>query len=351
MPEHRKIKIFGISSHVLVWLLLFVFPFLLVSGDETDFNRVLRFTWTSLVFSAIIFYINHLYLIDRFLFKKKAVLFVAINLSLIAASTWILYEIKEFLGQYLPLIKDVPQGAVVLPKPSAKLTLYRDAIAFFIPVAMSIALKVTENWARMALEKKEVEKENINAELQHLKYQLQPHFFFNSLNTIYALTEQSPKLAQETIHTLSKLMRYMLYESDREKNNLADEIEFMNQYINLMKLRISSQTKVQANLPALSDNYKIAPLLFVSVIENAFKHGVSGTSSSEIFFSLSVENDLLRFYAQNTSCPKNQTDKSGSGIGLANLRKRLELSYPDKHKFETKINDNLYSTLIEINLN
>ncbi|MBX3163985.1 MAG: histidine kinase [Bacteroidetes bacterium] len=349
--EHRNIKLFGISGHVLVWLSLLVFPFLLASGDQTDFNRVLRFTWTPLIFSALIFYTNYLVFIDRFLFRKKLLLFVVINLSFIALSTWLLYEIKEFLRDFFPLVKDVPPGFIVLPKPSAKLAIYRDALAFIIPIVVSIAMKTTENLAHIVSEKQEKEKENLNTELQHLKYQLQPHFFFNALNTIYALTEQSPKLAQETIHTLSKLMRYMLYESDREKNNLADEIEFMNQYINLMKLRTSEQTRVHTNLPALGEHYKIAPLLFVSVIENAFKHGVSAKNPSELFFSLSVENNLLRFYAQNTNCPKNQTDKSGSGIGLANLRKRLELSYPDKHKFETKVNGNLFSALIEINLN
>jgi LytS/YehU family sensor histidine kinase len=218
-----------------------------------------------------------------------------------------------------------------------------------IPLIISIAVKTTEKWAKVETEKKENEKELLKSELQHLKYQLQPHFFFNSLNTIYALIQNSPELAQETVHNLSKLMRYLLYETDNGKVKLTDEIEFMKQYINLMKLRISDKTTVRINFPVLTQQHYITPLLFISLIENAFKHGVSSTQHSDIYFSLSIdEKNTVRFIAQNRNFPKNEKDKSGSGIGLNNLRKQLELSYPEKHKFEVKMEDELFTVMLEV---
>lgn len=345
--EQKNSKAITVSAHLLIWLLLLLFPFLLTDGEPADFNRIIRFTWTPMFFYAVIFYFNHLYFIDKFLFTRKTFVFIVVNICIIAASTWIIYEVKEFLSMFRPEASGLTPN-IKFPRPSAKMFVYKDALSLIIPIIISIALKSTENWTKTANEKKEIEQGNLHSELQHLKYQLQPHFFFNSLNTIYSLVEQSPEMAQETIHSLSKLMRYMLYESDTEKSNLADEIEFMKQYINLMKLRISDKTSVHANLPAINENYRITPLLFISLIENAFKHGVSAIQPSEIFFSLSTEGKMLRFFAENTNFPKSSSDKSGSGIGLMNLKKRLELSYPGKYNFKAKVEGHLYSVLLEI---
>jgi LytS/YehU family sensor histidine kinase len=219
-----------------------------------------------------------------------------------------------------------------------------------IPVTISAAVGIAERWSRDEDEKREREKEMLNTELQHLKYQLQPHFFFNSLNTVYALIENSPTLAQETVHNLASLMRYMLYETDQRNVKLSSEVRFMIQYIALMKLRISPRTKITTNFQALGDNYEIVPLLFISLIENAFKHGVSATQPSDIFFKLSVSDDKVCFYAENTNFPKTADDKSGKGIGLINLQKRLQLSYPDKYQFNTWVKDNLFCAQLEITI-
>lgn len=347
-PHNRKP--FAVAGHIFVWLLLLLFPFLLAS-EQADFHRVIRLNWVPMFFYAGIFYFNHLYFIDRFLFNKKIVTFILVNVAIMTISTWLIFEIKEYLFVFTPPAAGAAPGTLPAPRPFPKYFIYKDALSLIIPIIFSIALKSTENWTRIANEKKEIERENLSTELLHLKYQLQPHFFFNSLNTIYSLVEQSPEKAQETIHTLSKLMRYMLYESDTETSNLSMEIEFMKQYIALMKLRLSDKTSVQANFPALAENYRITPLLFISIIENAFKHGVSATQPSDIFFSLTADNHTIRFFAENTNFPKNGSDKSGSGIGLVNLQKRLELSYPGKHNFQTKVEGPLFNALLEIQLN
>ncbi len=298
-----------------------------------------------MVFYAIIFYLNYFFLIDEGLFKQRFILFIGINLTLILIFTWVHVEVKEYLNLIYP-VKTI-DGSKHIPQPT-RLFVYKDIISMFIPIIISFAVKTTEKWAKAEAEKKENEKEILKSELQHLKYQLQPHFFFNSLNTIYALIERSPSLAQQTVHDLSKLMRYLLYDTETGKAKLSDEIEFMKQYINLMKLRISDKTIVKANFPSVSDTYLITPLLFISLIENAFKHGVSATQNSEIIFDLIIEGKKITFFAENKNFPKNNNDKSGSGIGMKNLQKQLNISYPRKHTFKTNIENGLFKVMLEV---
>lgn len=339
---------FKVSVHLVTWFLLMFLPYLLSYGQSFDLLRLMKYNWVPMVFYAIIFYFNYFYLIKNFLFNKRLVLYYSINFAIILIFIYVHIEIRELLN----MISVTQPNSVLnkIPPPPIKLFIYKDAIAMIIPVIIAFAIKTTEKWAKIEASKKERENEMLNWELEHLKYQLQPHFFFNSLNTIYALIERSPDTAKETVHNLSKLMRYLLYDSDSSKSNLNDEIQFMQQYLNLMKLRISEKTFVTANFPSFVDELKITPLLFISLIENAFKHGVSSIEKSEIYFKLEVDQNILRFIAKNTNFPKNEQDKSGSGIGLKNLRKRLELSYPKSYNFNTKIENNYYVALLEITI-
>lgn len=348
---HKNQVLLKVLLHFSTWLLLLVFPVFLSMGDgaSVNYNRIIKFTLVPMFFYVIIFYSNYLSLIDCFLFKKKFLFFTLINISMILLFTWLHVEIKDLLNM-VSEVKPLPGGSAP-PKTGlpVQLFIYKDIISMIIPVIISFALRSNEKWAKTEAEKKDREKDILDSELQHLRYQLQPHFFFNSLNTIYALIERSPSSAQETVHSLARLMRYLLYETDKEKVNLCDEIDFMKQYIELMKLRLSDKTKVNASFPAIAENYRITPLLFISLIENAFKHGISATQQSELFFSLSVSENTVRFFAENTSFPKTENDKSGSGIGLINLKKRLELSYPGSYSFHTKTEGGSYSVLLEIN--
>jgi LytS/YehU family sensor histidine kinase len=191
----------------------------------------------------------------------------------------------------------------------------------------------------------------LKSELQHLHYQLQPHFFFNSLNNIYALVDIAPEKAKTSIHSLSKLMRYMLYDTNEETVSLSKEIDFMKKYIDLMKLRISDKTKVTYNFPSEETGIKIAPLLFISLIENAFKHGVSASKESEIDIKMTVKLQTVLFSIENDNFPKKTDDKSGSGIGLPNIEKRLNLLYPNKSSFKTFVKENRYMAQLEIETN
>ncbi len=339
---------FKVSTHLFIWLFLLLLPYLLSTGESFDLMRLVKFTWIPLFFSAIIFYNNYFWLIDKFLLTKKVTAFIGINLVTIVVLVWIHTEIREFLN----MIREVKFSTIaVLPKPlPLQFFIYKDAVSMLIPVIVAIAAKATENWAKAESLKKEQEKNLLRNELTNLRYQLQPHFFFNSLNTIYALIEKSPATAQETVHGLSKLMRYVLYETNSSTTRLVDDVEFMKEYIRLMKLRISDRTEVTGIFGVTNESKEISPLLFVSLIENAFKHGISAAQSSRIQFELIQDGNTVKFESRNTNFPKNDSDKSGSGIGIANLKKRLELVYPGKHRFETRLEGEVFIANMEVTL-
>lgn len=145
-----------------------------------------------------------------------------------------------------------------------------------LTVALSVAIKMTGNWYRTEAEKQEIEKERTQAELKNLKSQLNPHFLFNTLNNIYALIQLNPPQAQYAVHSLSHLLRYVLYDNNQNLISLDKEFAFMKNYIELMSLRLSSdQVKLNIDIPDDGRGYMVAPLLFITLIENAFKHGVS----------------------------------------------------------------------------
>ena len=162
------------------------------------------------------------------------------------------------------------------------------------------------------------------------------------------MVDISPDKAKKSIHSLSKLMRYMLYETNMELVSLSKEIDFMKKYIDLMKLRVSDKTTVNYNFPSQETGIKIAPLLFISLIENSFKHGVSATKESQININMTSNNKAVFFTIKNDNFPKKTDDKSGSGIGLQNLEKRLELLYPDKFNFKTILKDERFLVTLEI---
>jgi LytS/YehU family sensor histidine kinase len=235
--------------------------------------------------------------------------------------------------------------------PPRKLFIFKDLFTFFVSIVFSIAVRATESLLKTEAEKREIENKNLESELLHLRYQLQPHFFFNSLNNIYSLVDKSPEKAQEAIHSLSKLMRYLLYDTGNNKVDLTKEIQFLEKYIKLMELRQTDKTRTTFSFPDVPEaKYYIAPLLFIPLIENAYKHCVSAIQRTDISFNMNIDENNLIFYSENTNVPKTDSDKSGSGIGLENLKKRLELLYPDKHFFKHGVRGNVFWVKLKIEL-
>ncbi len=336
----RKNRILLPILHLMAWMVLLMIPYFLALNYDEDseqvFLKTLERSWLHLFFYAIIFYINFLFLIDRYLFQKNVVAFFLINGVLIALSIWMREALKMYyFDEFLAPKHEAPRGR---PK---EMILYVSGIASSVPIAFAVALKTMMRWTRTETEKKEAANIKLQSEIQHLKYQLQPHFFFNSLNNIYSLVDVSQERAKKTIHRLGKLMRYLLYETNIERVGLQDEIDFMTQYIELMRLRYSEKIAISYTFPKNAHKIKIAPLLFITLIENAFKHGIPASKEATLTFHMEVIGNTLVFTTVNQNFPKKVNDKSGSGIGLENLGKRLELLYPNKHTFtNTQANGN-----------
>lgn len=333
--------------HLFVWGMLFMMPYLLSSGQNFSFPFIFEAMWTPLLLSAILFYLNYFVLVNKLLFTKKTLMFIAANLLLVVVST----GIRFILMEYMMRGPDLPEGFPTDEhRPPLKVFVYLDGLSFIIPVAFSVTLKTFERWLSTDREKKELENARLQSELEHLKYQLQPHFFFNSLNNIFALVDLAPDKAKMSILALSTLMRYLLYESNVPRISLKKEIDFIDKYIELMQLRTSLNTSVKTHFDKVRPEMVIAPLLLIPLIENAFKHGISAAGPNLINFKLEVNGNHVVFETRNKNYPATTADRSGSGIGLMNVRTRLGLIYPEDHVFSTGIHDGEFVARLEINV-
>ena len=224
-------------------------------------------------------------------------------------------------------------------------------IAYICFIGTAIALLSMKRLYLNEQERKEAEQKKVEAELKNLKNQLNPHFLFNTLNNIYALIAISQDKSQEAVMELSKMLRYVLYDADTDTVPISKEVEFISNYVKLMKLRLSSKVDVQVDMQVdRNPSFPIAPLLFISMIENAFKHGVSSQQNSFIHFSilLTEDNDIV-CNLRNSYFPKDENqDKSGSGIGVENTKKRLELIYPGRHSYTYSVEGDTYVSNLTI---
>jgi sensor histidine kinase YesM len=194
----------------------------------------------------------------------------------------------------------------------------------------------------------ELEESTAEARYRTLQNQLNPHFLFNTLNNISSLVQIDQDTAQERIGQLSDLLRYTLYESNHELVPVEGEIEFMNNYIELMRLRCNELATVEVDLQVPPKPMRIVPLLFISLIENAFKHGVNSRKSSFVRIRFKAEGDDLVFTCENSDHPKPDVNRSGSGIGLENLRRRLDLAYPGRYRYDQALRENSYFVQITL---
>jgi sensor histidine kinase YesM len=213
-------------------------------------------------------------------------------------------------------------------------------------MAIGIAISI-----RYMMRQSERKQKEVEAELAWLKNQINPHFLFNTLNNISSLAQIDGDETQEAIMQLSDLLRYAMYETNKPKVRLDGEVEFMRNYINLMKLRCNEMTTVNFQLSIANYQLEVAPLLFISLIENAFKHGMNSNTPATIDIRLEQQDNVLVFNCDNTNNPKPTKDRSGSGIGLDNTRRRLDLLYSGRYTWEQEITpENIYHVKISIRL-
>ena len=347
----------GVLLHVTGWIILFILPqFLVTGGGFEDTRTTLIIFFNTLVF-GIIFYINYLWLVPLILHKGRWPLYVGAMLTLVIT----VHFVSNFAFQKAfpppPAIEQRMRDANKNDdshrknrRSFARMITYNYFITAFLVTGFAVGLRSVEQSLKKEREIKELEQEKLNSELALLKNQVSPHFFFNTLNNIYSLIEINQKDAQEAVLSLSKMMRYMLYESEQGNTKLSRELDFMKVYIDLMKLRISDKVKLTVDFPEKYDDIDMPPLLFIPFIENAFKHGVSFRKDAFIRIGLFREGDHIRFTAANSiNQVKNGAPEADSGIGLENVRKRLALLYPGMHELNINDDGTVYSVELRIN--
>ena len=207
--------------------------------------------------------------------------------------------------------------------------------AIFATVSTCIALSQLWYWAEQARSKAEAAR--TDAELSNLRNQINPHFLLNTLNNIYALTAFDTEKAQESIRELSNMLRHILYDYQQPAVPLDDEIEFIRNYVKLMKLRLPDSIKVTFDVHATKPDITIAPMIFISLVENAFKHGVSPTEPSFIDIMIEADDDNIICDIRNSNYPKTASDHSGHGIGLQQIQRRLELAYYEHYTWTKEV--------------
>lgn len=213
---------------------------------------------------------------------------------------------------------------------------------FFIPIPVFFLLWIFEQWKWL----QNLKQEKSKTELSLLKAQINPHFFFNTLNNLYALTIKNSKQAPEVILKLSDMMRYTIYEGEKETVTLHDEIEYLNNYIELHKIRYKKTVDITFN-HTIDTSLTIAPLLYIILLENAFKHGIETLAENAyIHINLYDDDDSIYFKIENNFDPSELNPSPG--IGLQNLKRRLDLSYNQKHDLQINSTNNNYTTILKI---
>lgn len=225
----------------------------------------------------------------------------------------------------------------------------RDILAIVVLILMFGANLGIKSYFRSRDDRKrlaELEKKSLEQQLEYLRYQINPHFFMNTLNNIHALIDIDPEKAQETVLELSKMMRYVLYEGDRQTVPLTKEMAFVRTYVKLMQLRYTDKVRISLDLPDEVPDRTIPPLILISFIENAFKHGVSYKQASFIEVAVAVADEALRFTCRNSKAEKPNEEKGG--VGLVNVRKRLDLIYNQHYTLHIDDAADVYT--VELNI-
>lgn len=343
----RQTKYTGLLIHTLVWAVVIFMPLFRTSPDRPMMTgpEYLRFLLVPLSFMAV-FYVNYFVLIDRFLVRRRVGVFIFANFILISV---VILAVHVMFRYVLP--SDFPHPPRIRPFMDRLLFVGRNASMYILVAGASVAVRMTAGWYRAESARKDLEHRRSEAELQNLRQQLNPHFLFNTLNNIYSLIQIDPVKAQSSVHDLSHLLRYVLYGGNRDMVPLQDEVNFLQEYIALMRIRLPRHVEVSVRMPSAVSGQMIAPLLFISLVENAFKHGVSSDQPSFVHISLDVEGNRVICRIANSFFPKAQaSDRSGSGIGLANLSRRLEMIYPGKYQFRYGQEGNEYRSELIIDL-
>ncbi len=332
--------------HLLVWLCISIFP---LFTAYMDLGKIPSGMYFRAAMHPIVFYANYLVFVPYLLLKRKLLLYILVSIVFLVFFNYItedlifntLVNVNEFRD--MPRPGNKPRGLF--------------GMRHVVPIVFSLSIfllggifsLVVDFYKRDRLSK-ELENTQKDIKLQFLRNQLNPHFLFNSLNSIYSLVRSKSDDAPEAVITLSELMRYMLYEVKDEQVPLEKEINYIQNYIALQRLRLKNSEAVKVNINGNTKNLKIFPLLLIPFIENAFKYGTDYEGNTHINIKIVVDNNTLRFTVENI-VGLYKRDKKNSGVGLPNIENQLQYLYKNNHELKIEQDKTHYRAFLTLNLN
>ena len=369
-------------SYMVLWVFVFALPVIGTyyrTMDQADvsfeWEQVLR-SWKDYVPFLLLFVVHDWFIAPLLVHENKKLTYLSIAggaLLLFAFYTWNQSpdrqgpppreQMEMRLGEpgKMGIPPGRPDGNMGNPPPKPNgvppIMIQEKLTSIFVAMLMigvNLGIMLYFKQRRREEDQKELTRQKLQQELDYLKYQINPHFFMTTLNNIHALVDIDPEKAKSTIIELSKLMRYVLYESSRPTILLNKEIDFLQQYINLMRLRYTNRVNIQVDMPAEVPGIEVPPLLFIPFIENAFKHGVSYEHESFIRVKMQLQDSYLCFACENSKKPQEKatnTSNPHSGIGLENVQKRLKLIYGNDYFYLTSDNEKKYEVSLKIPVN
>lgn len=363
-------------TYIAMWLLLFSTPMLILIIHASSNSNLDIDWWTIMHIEEILamyfvaFLVHNFLLAPMLLYKQQTWRYVCSILILVVAfialQSWIRPIMHEqqrhrpraempMMQRYYkadnfrddrprPQFDDRPRPQFKEPRPFIGPAELTNTLALIFLMGMNLGVKLYYKADKDRNRMQQLEKENLKQRLNYLRYQISPHFFMNTLNNIHALVDIDPEKAKKSIVELSKLMRHILYDGDTNISPLSDEVQFLQNYIALMKMRFTGMVKVNTDFPAMTSQKGIAPLILAIFAENAFKHGVSYKSPSNIDMTLRCHNnEFILFTCKNSKRKDGAKEKDlDDGIGLRNVKNRLELIYGDRYHIDIKDTEDNY---------
>ncbi len=330
--------------HYLFWILYILFWALLI-GTGISIKRDILNASIFIFFHIVVVYFNNYFLIEWYLFKRK---YVTYFITLCLTILLVCFPLAIATFKYIPL-----------PEQSLRnIWNYNFFITNFIYISFTVlvasSIKIFRNWYLKEQANKELERINVENELQILKAQINPHFLFNNLNNLYALTLKQSEQAPEAVLKLSNILRFGLYESQKQKVPLEEEIQFIRDYIELEKLRLGNRTNIELEIIGSTQGKSIEPFMFINFIENAFKHGANptlGKSYINIQFKIIEQDNSIHFEIKNNkpNVLNNLEKNKVGGIGLKNVQIRLNILYPNRHSLNIVDEKETYTVKLTLN--
>lgn len=368
MNKSIKIEVIELLLFGMIWIGIFSIPFFSQWGySSLDWQKLLS-EWLRIFVFFLVFLLNIGFLIPKYLItqKYKTYIISAISIIVMMSVTGFFANSILFpapikmppmnLGSGIPMELSSGMPAPIGFKPeritdynSISLIITTNMIISFLVVGSSTTFKAIGLWLISDDRRKDLEKEQLKIEMALLRHQVSPHFFMNTLNNIHSLIDINIEDAKDAVIRLSTMMRYLLYDTSQGYTSLNKEIGFIESYISLMKLRFLKNISVTLELPEEISDFKIPPMLFIPLLENAFKHGVSYKKESFILFKIEISDHYLNCTIKNSK-HYNLPDQGDhySGIGLANIRKSLDLLFGNNYQYQIRETETEYSVFLSV---